>query len=85
MTSREDDGNRHAVGDGEGQVQVGVAVAAGHRERPHSCSRHDAVVFLREPEQALAEPIALLNGEHEARVQEAEGEGFEPSNEENPR
>jgi hypothetical protein len=60
--------DRHVVGDAEGEVQVGEAVAAVHGERAHGSSGNDALVLLREPKQTLAESIPLLNGEHEARV-----------------
>ena len=60
--------DRHVVGDPEGEVQVGEAVAAVHSERAHGSSGNDALILLREPKQTLAESIPLLNGEHEARV-----------------
>ena len=59
-------GHRHAVGNAEGQVQVGEAVAAVHGERPHGGSGNHAFILVREPKQVLAESIPLLDGEHEA-------------------
>jgi hypothetical protein len=41
-------GDRHAVGDAEGEVQVGEAVAGVHCERAHGRSGNDALVLLRE-------------------------------------
>ena len=42
-------GDRHPVGDAEGEVQVGEAVAAVHGKRAHGGSCNDALVLLREP------------------------------------
>ena len=41
--------DRHVVGDAEGEVQVGEAVAAVHGERAHGGSGNDALILLREP------------------------------------
>jgi hypothetical protein len=41
--------DRHVVGDAEGEVQVGEAVAAVHGERADGRSGNDALVVLREP------------------------------------
>ena len=60
-------GDRHVVGDAEGEVQVGEAVAAVHGERAHGGSGDDALILLREPQHALAESIPLLDGEHGPR------------------
>ena len=60
-------GDRRVVGDAEGEVQVGVAVAGAHGERAHGGSGDDSLVLLREPQQAIAESIPLLDGEHEPR------------------
>ncbi len=59
--------DRHMVGDAEGEVQVGVAIAAAQGERAHDGSGDDAFILLREPEHAVAQRIPLLNGEHDAR------------------
>jgi hypothetical protein len=56
-----------AVGDAESEVQVGEAVAFVKGERAHDGSGYDALIFLCEPQQAVAEGLPLLNGEHEAR------------------
>ena len=37
-------------------------------ERAHGGSGDHALVLLREPEQALAESVPLLNGEHERAI-----------------
>ncbi len=59
--------DRHMVGDAEREVQVGEAVAAAlHGKRAHGGSGNDALILLREPEQAIAERIPLLNGVHDA-------------------
>ena len=42
-------GDRHVVGDAEGEVQVGVAVAFVHCQRADGGSGDDALVLLREP------------------------------------
>jgi hypothetical protein len=52
------------VGDAEGEVQVRGSVAFVHRERAHDRSGDDSLIVPREPEHALAESIALLDGEH---------------------
>ena len=41
--------DRHMVGDAEGEVQVGEAVAAVHGERAHGGSGNDALILLPEP------------------------------------
>ena len=56
--------DRHVVGDREGEIQVGVAVAAAEGERADGRSGNGALVALREPQHALAESIPLLNREH---------------------
>ena len=61
-------GDRHVVGDAEGEVQVGEAVAAVHGERAHGGSGDDTLVLLREPQQTLAQSIPLLDGEHGPRL-----------------
>jgi hypothetical protein len=58
----------HVVGDAEGEVQVGEAVAAVGGERAHGGCGNHVLIGLRELEQVLAERIPLRNGEHEARV-----------------
>ena len=60
--------DRHVVGDAEGEVHVGEAVAGVGGERAHGGSGDHARILLREPEQLLAELIPLRNGEHEAGV-----------------
>lgn len=64
----EDVGHRQVVGHAEGEVQVGEAVPAVDGKRPHVGSGNHSVVVFREPQQALAQSVALLNGEHAARV-----------------
>ena len=59
--------NQHAVCNAEGEVQVGEAVAIVKSERAHGGPRNNALVVLRELQQAVAESVALLNGEHEGR------------------
>ena len=59
--------DRHMVGDAEGEVQVGEAVATTQGERADGGSGDDALILLREPEHAVAQRIPLLNGEHDAR------------------
>jgi hypothetical protein len=56
--------DRHVVGDAEGKVQVGEAVAAVGGERAHGGCGDHARILLGEPEQVLAERIPLRNGEH---------------------
>src|ERR1700704_2113793 len=68
-------GDWHAVGDGEGQVQVGEAVALVQGERAHGGSGKYALVLLREPYQAITDSVPLLNGEHEPRLP-LSGNGF---------
>jgi hypothetical protein len=41
--------DRRVVGDAEGEVQVGEAVAAVHGERADSGSGNDPPIFVREP------------------------------------
>jgi hypothetical protein len=41
--------DRHVVGDAEGEVQVGEAVAAVHGERAHGGSGNHVLILLREP------------------------------------
>jgi hypothetical protein len=41
--------DRHVLGDAEGEVQVGEAVAVVHGERAHGGSGYDALILLREP------------------------------------
>jgi hypothetical protein len=41
--------DRHLVGDAEGEVQVGEAVAAVHGERAHGGSGNHVLILLREP------------------------------------
>ena len=60
-------GDGHVVGDAEGEVQVGEAIAAVHGKRAHGGSGNGALILFREPEQALAESIPLLDGEHGLR------------------
>jgi hypothetical protein len=60
--------DRHVVGDPEGEVQVGEAVAAVDGERANGGSGNHVLILLREPKQVLAKSLALLNGEHEARA-----------------
>ena len=60
--------DRHVVGDAEGEVHVGEAVAAVGGERAHGGCANHVLIGLREPEQVLANSIPLRNGEHEARV-----------------
>ena len=60
--------DRHVVGDAEGEVHVGEAVAAVGGERAHGGCGDHARILLREPEQLLAERMPLRNGEHEAGV-----------------
>jgi hypothetical protein len=59
-------GDRQVLGDAEAEVQVGEAVAAVGGERAHGGCGNQARIGLREPEQVLAEGIALRNGAHEA-------------------
>ncbi len=59
--------DRYVVGDAEGEIEIGEAVAAVHGERAHDCPGNDALIFIRELQQPLADSVALLNGEHEAR------------------
>ena len=54
------------VGDAEGKVQVGEAVAPIHGERAHGGSGDNALILVGEPQHALAESIPLLDGEHQA-------------------
>jgi hypothetical protein len=56
--------DRDGVGDAEGEVEVGEAVAAVDREGTDDGARDDAVIALREPEDPRAERISLLDGEH---------------------
>ena len=58
----------NTVGDAEGEVDVGEAVAATYGERAHDGSRDDAIILLREPEHALTKSIPLLNGEHAVAI-----------------
>ena len=58
--------DRSVIGDGEGKVQVGEAVAAVHGERAHGGPSNDALILLRQPQHAVTESIPLLNGEHDA-------------------
>jgi methylated-DNA-[protein]-cysteine S-methyltransferase len=60
----EHDGDRHVVGNREGEVQIGEAVTAVHGERAHGGCGNHSLILLREPKQALAESIPLLDGEH---------------------
>jgi hypothetical protein len=55
------------VGNTEGKVHVGEAVAVVNGERAHDGSDDDALILLREPEHAFAKTIPLLNGEYQAR------------------
>ena len=55
------------VGDAEGKVHVGEAIALVHGERAHGGSGDDALILFREPSHVLAKSIPLLNGEHEVR------------------
>src|SRR5206468_10424795 len=55
------------VGDTEGEVHVGEAIAAVNGERANDGSGHDALILVPEPQHSLAETIPLLNVEHEAR------------------
>jgi hypothetical protein len=52
---------------GEREVHVGEAVATVHGERADGGPGHDPLILLRELQQALAESIPLLNGEHRVR------------------
>jgi len=54
------------VGDAEGKVHVGEAVAPIYGERAHGGSGDNALILVREPQHALAENIPLLDGEHQA-------------------
>ena len=54
------------VGDAEGKVHVGEAVASIYGERAHGGSGDNALILVREPQHALAENIPLLDGEHQA-------------------
>ena len=60
-------GDGHVVGDRKGEVQVGEAVPATEGKRAHDGASDDPLITVREPEQALTERIALLNGEHGPR------------------
>src|SRR5205823_1212251 len=64
----EDVGDVLMVGDAEGKVQVGEAVAGVYGERAHEGSGDDVLILLREHEHALAESIPLLNGEHQVPI-----------------
>jgi hypothetical protein len=55
------------VTNAEGEVQVGESVAAVHGERAHGGSSDDPLILPREPQQTLAESIALRDGEHALR------------------
>ena len=55
------------VGDAEGEVDVGEAVAVVDGERADDGSGDDALILLRHPQQAVAESIPLLDGEHGCR------------------
>jgi hypothetical protein len=53
-------GDGHAVGDAEGQIEIGEAVAAAVRERADDRGSNDARVGRRELEHPVTDTIALL-------------------------
>jgi hypothetical protein len=58
-------GNRHVVGDGEGEVKVREAIAAAERQRPDSGSGNDPFVVLGKRQHAFAQHVPLLDREHD--------------------
>jgi hypothetical protein len=60
-------GDLNMLGDAEGKVHVGEAVARVHGERAHDGSGDDALILPPEPENALEESIPLLDAEHVLR------------------
>ena len=59
--------DRHPVGDAEGEVQVGEAVALANRERADKGARNDALIVFRQAHQAVAKSLPLPTREHDAR------------------
>ena len=53
-----------AVRDPERQVEIRPPVAAAGRQRPDLGARDDARVDAGQLEHVLADPVALLDGEH---------------------
>ena len=52
------------IGDAESKVQVGEAVGGVYGEQANSGSGDHALILVREPQNAIAKSIPLLNGEH---------------------
>jgi hypothetical protein len=57
----------HVVGEGEGQVEVGPAVAAADRERADLRGGDDALVRVGQVEDPLAGAVACLDREQAQR------------------
>jgi hypothetical protein len=55
------------IGDPEGEIDVREAIAGIHRERSDDRAGDDAIVLPGELQDALAQLVALLEGEHGSR------------------
>jgi hypothetical protein len=56
-----------AVGDAEGQVEIGPAIAAAERKRADLRARDDALVRMGELQDALADSVSILDGKQAQR------------------